>query len=86
MEQVLKHYGSAILAVIVLLALGAILVAALTSDGYVASAFRDALEGFFSDMSALTPGNVPTPAPQTTPQHLRQALPAGVTVKEDLPL
>ncbi|MBQ8280619.1 MAG: hypothetical protein IJZ23_12325 [Roseburia sp.] len=63
MEQVLKHYGSAILAVIVLLALGAILVAALTSDGYVASAFRDALEGFFSDMSALTPGNVPTPTP-----------------------
>jgi len=63
MEQVLKHYGNAILAVIVLLALGAILVAALTSDGYVAAAFRDALEGFFDSMSALTPGAVPTPTP-----------------------
>ena len=63
MEQVLKHYGSAILAVIVLLALGAILVAALKSDGYVASAFRTALEGFFNSMSSLTPGSVPTPTP-----------------------
>lgn len=63
MEQVIKHYGSAILTVIVLLALGAILVSALTSDGYVAEAFRNALEGFFGDMSALQPGNVPNPAP-----------------------
>ena len=30
-------------------------------DGYVAAAFRDALEGFFDSMSALTPGAVPTP-------------------------
>ena len=63
MEEVLKHYGGAILAVIVLLALGAILVAALTSDGYVASAFRDALEGFFDSMNSLKPGAVPTPSP-----------------------
>lgn len=65
MEQVLKHYGNAILAVIVLLALGAILVAALTSDGYVASAFRTALESFFKNMSdlSLTPGSVPAPVP-----------------------
>jgi len=61
MEQVLKHYGEAILVVIVLLALGAILVAALTSDGYVAAAFREALEGFFSSMSGLQPGVVPNP-------------------------
>ena len=61
MEQVLKHYGDAILVVIVLLALGAILVAALTSDGYVAAAFRNALESFFSSMSGLKPGAVPNP-------------------------
>lgn len=36
MEQVMKHYGNAILAVIVLLALGAIIVAGCSSDGYVA--------------------------------------------------
>lgn len=53
MEQVMKHYGNAILAVIVLLALGAILVAALSADGYVATAFKDALTAFFSKMNAL---------------------------------
>ncbi len=53
MEQVMKHYGNAILAVIVLLALGAILVAALTSDGYVANAFKEAVTTFFSKMNAL---------------------------------
>ena len=53
MEQVMKHYGNAILAIIVLLALGAILVAALRSDGYVANAFKDALTGFVGRMSAL---------------------------------
>ena len=61
MEQVIKHYGSAILTVIVLMALGVILISALTSDGYVASAFRTALESFFGKMGALTPGNVPQP-------------------------
>ena len=53
MEQVMKHYGNAILVIIVLLALGAILVAALSSDGYVATAFQDALTGFFTRMNGL---------------------------------
>ena len=55
MEQVMKHYGNAILAIIVLLALGAIISAALSSDGYVASEFKNALWGFFSLMNGLTP-------------------------------
>ena len=50
MEQVMKHYGNAILAIIVLLALGAIIIAALSSDGYVATEFKNALTGFFSRM------------------------------------
>lgn len=53
MEQVMKHYGNAILAVIVLLALGAILVAALSADGYIATAFKDALTTFFTKMNTL---------------------------------
>jgi len=60
MEQVMKHYGNAILAVIVLLALGAIIVAALSSDGYVAGEFKSALTGFFGNMSGLG-GVAPTP-------------------------
>ena len=45
----------AILAIIVLLALGAIIIAALSSDGYVATEFKNALTGFFSRMNGLTP-------------------------------
>ena len=55
MEQVMKHYGNAILAVIVLLALGTIIVAALSSDGYVAMEFKNTLTGFFVNMNALRP-------------------------------
>ncbi len=54
MEQIMKHYGNAILAVIVLLALGAILVAALSENGYVAAEFKNALTGFFSSMGQLS--------------------------------
>lgn len=49
----MKHYGNAILAVIVLLALGAILVAALSKNGYVATQFESALTGFFKSMNDL---------------------------------
>lgn len=53
MEQVFKHYGSAILAVIVILALGGILVTALATDGYVATEFKEAVVGFFDSMKAI---------------------------------
>ena len=39
----------------VLLALGAIIVAALSSDGYVAMEFKNTLTGFFDNMNALRP-------------------------------
>ena len=41
--------------VIVLFALGAIIVAALSSDGYVAMEFKNTLTGFFDNMNALRP-------------------------------
>lgn len=62
MEQVFKHYGGAILAVIVILALGGILVTALTTDGYVAVAFREAIESFFVSMKAIQAGAPPAGA------------------------
>lgn len=55
MDQVMKHYGNAILTIIVLLALGAILVTALSSNGYVADAFETALTDFFASMKAINP-------------------------------
>lgn len=54
MEQVIKHYGNAILAVVVLLALGAIIVAMLQNGGTVDTEFQNALTGFFSRMSGLS--------------------------------
>lgn len=59
MEIVFEKYGKAILIVIVLLALGGIIVAALSSDGYVAKAFQEALEGFFENMNGLLPQGAP---------------------------
>lgn len=53
MEQIMKHYGNAILAAVVLLALGAIIIMALSADGYVATQFKDALTGFFTQMNGL---------------------------------
>ena len=55
MEQIIKHYGNAILAAIVLLALGAILMAALAGNGYVAQAFQDAVSNFMDNMNGMVP-------------------------------
>ena len=55
MEQVMKHYGNAIITIITLHEVAAIIIAALSSDGYVATEFKNALTGFFSRMNGLTP-------------------------------
>lgn len=55
MEIVFEKYGKAILVVFVLLLLGSIFVAALASDGYVATAFQNALTSFFDKMNGLLP-------------------------------
>ena len=62
MEQIFEHYGKAIITVIVLVALAAIIIVALKSDGYVAEAFQNMLEGFFDMMNGTT-GTTPTPTP-----------------------
>ncbi|MBD5556850.1 MAG: hypothetical protein HDQ95_16295 [Roseburia sp.] len=56
MKQVMEHYGNAILTMVVLLALGVILVAALKTDGFVSNQFKSALEGFFTNMNNMVPG------------------------------
>lgn len=53
MEQVMEHYGKAILITIALLALGAIVVVALSKDGYVANEFKTVLLDFFSNMKGI---------------------------------
>lgn len=60
MKQVFEHYGNAILAAVVIVALGTILVTALKSDGYVATEFFEAITSFFDKMNTLTPGTAPT--------------------------
>lgn len=53
MKKVMEHYGDSILTIVVLLALGAIIIGALKSGGYVDAAFKNALTGFFDQMSAV---------------------------------
>lgn len=53
LKQVIEHYGNAILAVVVLLALGAIIVSALATGGYIDLAFKDLVTGFFGDMNGV---------------------------------
>ncbi len=55
MEQVMKHYGNAILAIIVLLALGAIIIAALSLGRICGDGVQECADGFFSRMNGLTP-------------------------------
>lgn len=55
MEQVIKHYGPAILAILVIVLLGAILAGILTTDGFVATQFKNALTDFFTRMTAMMP-------------------------------
>lgn len=55
MEQVRNIMEMQSLQIVILLALGAIIIAALSSDGYVATEFKNALTGFFSRMNGLTP-------------------------------
>ncbi len=53
MEQVMKHYGNAILVAIVLLLLGSILIAILAKDGVVAVQFQNMIKDFFDNMNAM---------------------------------
>lgn len=55
MKQVFEHYGNAILTVIVLLALGGILMAALADGGYVAQAMETSVKEFVTKMNGLLP-------------------------------
>ena len=59
MEQILEHYGKAILVATVLILLGIIIGYALASDSYVAQEFKEAIVGFFDRMFALVPENSP---------------------------
>lgn len=57
MEQVMEHYGKAILIVVALLALGVVVVTLLAANdsGFIMGQFKSALEGFFSNMDSLVP-------------------------------
>lgn len=55
MEQIIKHYAPAIIAILVSVLLGAILAGLLTTDGIVATQFQNALTTFFTKMSGMMP-------------------------------
>lgn len=55
MEQIIKHYALAVIAILVSVLLGIIIANLLTSDGFVATQFRSTLTDFFTKMSGLMP-------------------------------
>ena len=55
MEQIIKHYAPAVIAILVSVLLGIIIANLLTSDGFVATQFRSTLTDFFTKMSGLMP-------------------------------
>ena len=55
MEQIIKHYAQAVIAILVSVLLGIIIANLLTSDGFVATQFRSTLTDFFTKMSGLMP-------------------------------
>lgn len=54
MKYIMEHYGSAILVSVALVALGIVVVALCTSDGFVAKQFQEAMSSFFDNMKGLT--------------------------------
>ncbi len=58
MKYIMEHYGAAILVSVALVALGIVVVALCTGDGFVATQFQSALTAFFSKMNTM---NNPTP-------------------------
>lgn len=60
MDQIIKHYGPAILTAIVFFCLGAIVMDILKSGGTVDTEFVKLITSFFGNMNSITP--TPTPA------------------------
>ena len=54
MKYIMEHYGSAILVSVALVALGIVVVALCTGDGFVAQQFQKAMESFFTNLNGLT--------------------------------
>ena len=50
MKYIMEHYGPAVLAGFIFLALGALIVALLANDGAIATEFTNAISGFFTQM------------------------------------
>ena len=54
MKYVMEHFGAALVAAAILLALATLIVSLLTGDGAIAQQFQNALSTFFSDMHSIT--------------------------------
>jgi hypothetical protein len=59
MEQVMKHYGNAILAVAVLIALAAIILLLLQSGGVVDTQFQAMIQTMLNSMNVTLAGGTP---------------------------
>lgn len=54
MKWIMEHFGQALLVAAVLVALGALIIGMLNSDGTIATTFHDSITSLFDDMSSIT--------------------------------
>lgn len=54
MKYIVEHYGPALVAIAVMVALAALIVGMLTNNGVLATQFSDALSTFFTKMNEAT--------------------------------
>ncbi len=53
MKYIAEHFGPAMIAFAIFIALGALIVAMLSGDSYVAEQFRSAFQNFFNGMNSI---------------------------------
>ncbi len=53
MKYIAEHFGPALIAFAIFIALAAVIIGMLTGDGYVAEQFRNALQNFFTGMNSI---------------------------------
>lgn len=53
MKYVIEHYGPALVAAVIMIALAALVVSMIASDGAVGQQFQQAMENFFTEMNNI---------------------------------
>lgn len=54
MKYIIEHFGPALVAMAIFIVLAGLIVSLLSSDGTIATQFKDTIVSFFTDMRSIT--------------------------------